>query len=159
MKITRDLEITASEFFDGLIQGVVDDIAKSCKKEIAKEEIKKGFKFVHQGEGVYSKITFEVVDYQEEKYYKSKRSSINGSVSVAYTVKPSDKGISVTLEQIITQPTQRKPGKLMQKISDMLYLGRMSDNLYGIQKYALNKREGIVEKKPLQAFIPKKYQK
>lgn len=159
MKITRNLEITASEFFDGLTQSVVDDIAKSCKKEIAKEDIKKGFKFVHRGEGAYSKITFEVVDYQENEYYKAKRSSINGTVTVIYTVKPNEKGICVTLEQIINQPNQKKLGKLMQKIFDAVYLGRMSDNLYGIQKRVLNQKEGIVEKNPMQPFVPKKFNK
>ncbi|MBR3840988.1 MAG: DUF3284 domain-containing protein [Erysipelotrichales bacterium] len=158
MEITRNLEITASEFFDCLFQNTVDEIAKESKKEISTDSIKKGFKFVHQGKDAYSRITFEVVDYQKDEYYKAKRTSFGGSVTVSYKVVPNDKGITVTLQQNVIQsgkPVEYKG--IFGKFSEMLYLGRMSDNLYDIQKKVINTKEGYVEPKLMQPlFKPKK---
>ena len=158
MEITRNLEITASEFFDCLFQNTIDDIAKEYKKEVSKESIKKGFKFVHQGESPYSRVTYEVVDYQENTYYKAKRTSTGGTIVVSYKVDPIETGIAVTLNQQIIQagkPVEYKG--LFGKFTEMLYLGRMSDNLYNIQKKVINIKEGNVEPKMIKPlFSPKK---
>ena len=47
----------------------------------------------------------------------------------------------------------------MQKFTDMLNLGRMSDNLYGIQKRVIDQKEGNVDIKPFAPFTPKKFKK
>ena len=158
MEITRNLEITASEFFDCLFQNTVDEIAKESEKEISKDSIKKGFKFVHQGEDKYSRITLEVVDYEKDTFYKAKRISYGATVIVSYKVVPNEKGITVTLTQDVLQagkPMQYKG--FLGKMSESFYLGRMSDNLYGIQKKVINTKEGIVEPKMIKPlFSPKK---
>lgn len=156
MEIIRNLELTANEFFDCLFQDTIDDIVKNSKKELKKDNIKKGYKFVYQGEDAYSRITFEVVDYQENTYYKVKRSSINGTVIVSYNVVPTDKGISVTLNQTLLKNGKEVVFKgLFGKLSEAIYLGRMSDNLYNIQKKVYNAKNGIVETKMQPLFAPK----
>lgn len=155
MKVNRDLEITAEEFFDGLFQEIVDDITKNSSKSVSKNDIKKGFKFVYRGDQEsVMRVTFEVIDYQENHYYKSKRSSVNGNVTVIYTVNPTDKGINVEFEQILPNENQ-KQGKLMKAYTELIYLGRMTDHLYNIQKKILFKKEGREEVKPLRLFSPK----
>lgn len=147
MKVIRDLEISASEFFNALLDNVIDDIVTNTGKEVSKENLKKGFKFVHRGENIGQRITFEIVDYQQDKVYKAKRKSINGTVSVYYVVKPNDKGgITVTFEQNFPEET-KKQGTLMKGFSETIYLGRMTDSLYEIQKKVLLSKEGRKEQK------------
>lgn len=147
MKVIRDLEISASEFFNALLDNVIDDIVTNTGKEVAKENLKKGFKFVYRGENIGQHITFEIVDYQQDKVYKAKRKSINGTVSVYYVAKPNDKGgITVTFEQTFPEES-KKQGTLMKGFSETIYLGRMTDSLYDIQKKVLLSKEGRKEQK------------
>ena len=89
------------------------------------------------------------MDYEKDTFYKAKRISYGATVIVSYKVVPNEKGITVTLTQDVLQA-----GKPMQYKG---FLGRMSDNLYGIQKKVINTKEGIVEPKMMKPlFSPKK---
>lgn len=147
MKVIRDLEISASEFFNGLLDKVIDDINTNTDKEVKKEDLKKGFKLVCRGENIAQRMTFEIIDYQQDKVYKAKRKAVNGTVSVHYIVKPNDKGgINVTFEQIFPEEN-KKQGALMKGFSETIYLGRMTDSLYDIQKTVLLSKEERKEQK------------
>lgn len=159
MKVNRDLEITAQEFFDGLFQQVIDDIEKESSKVISKNEIKKGFKYIYRGNDKdVMRVTYEVLDYQNNTYYKAKRSSVNGTVTVSYKVKPTEKGINVEFEQNFPMSNQTQKG-LFKNFSDAVYLGRMTDHLYNIQKKIIFEKEGMKEVKPFQLFTPKSKKK
>lgn len=157
MKVNRNLEITAEEFFDVLFQQVIDDVHKKTSKELKKSDFKKGFKFIDRGDEKTPRSSFEVIDYQPYTYYKAKRSSINGTTTVTYRVKPVDKGINVEFEQISTELTSGKG--LFGTFSETVYLGRMTDHLYNIQKKILFEKEGMEEVNPFRPKMPKFLQK
>lgn len=142
MKINRNLKITEKEFMDTLLEEVAKSILEQTKKEILVSELKKGYKLVfRQKNDFVQRISFEVLDYKPYTYYASKRTSVNGTVSVYYTVTPTEEGINVVLEQEF--PRNKKTKKLFQMFSDIIYLGRMSDHLFDIQKKVIQKKEGL----------------
>lgn len=160
MKVTRNLEITAKEFFDAVFEELIQEIEKIDNQKISKESLKTGFRYHHQGKDVYSKIDFEIVEYEEEKFYKSVRTSINGTSCISYEVVPFENGITVTFSQESDehQPRKKQP-KLLAMFSEGYLLGRMTDKLYGFQKKVINEKEGFVEKDygtPLLPTIRKK---
>lgn len=160
MKVTRNLEITASEFFNAVFDELIQEIEKFDNQKISKDSLKTGFHYHHKGEDVYSKIDFEIVEYQEETFYKSVRSSVRGTTSISYEVIPTENGISVTFTQETDEhQTQRKLPKLVALFAEGFAYGRMTDKLYDYQKKVINEKEGFVEKNygtPLLPTIRKK---
>ena len=157
MKVTRVLEITASEFFNAVFDEIIAEIKKVDNKDISRDAFKKGFKYTHKSEDVYARMDFEVIDYKKNEYYKSKKESIRAVTTVTYEVKPCERGISVTFTQEQTvKGTTPKPKKetFFSKIGDTVNLGRMTDKLYGFQRAVINEKEGMIEKQTGNLFIP-----
>ncbi len=147
MKVTRNLEISAAEFFDAVFDEMIQEIEKVDKQRVSKDSLKTGFHYIHNGEDVYSKIDYKIVEYQEEKFYKSVRTSFQGTTTVTYEVSPIENGISVTFAMENDEPaTGKKPPKLFAMFAEGYSLGRMTDQLYNIQKKIINKKEGYEEK-------------
>ena len=139
MKVNRDLEITKEEFFDTLLQDIADDITKNGNKPIKKKDLKKGFAYIYGADKSQNlQIKFEVIDYIENTFYSSRRTSVNGTTSVSYSVTETDKGINVVFEQI--SPQTNKKNIVSRLFTETLYLGRMTDHLYDIQKKVLVKQ-------------------
>lgn len=155
MKVIRNLEITAEEFFNAVFDELIEDIEKADKKKFERTDFKKGFQYVRCAEDAYSRVDFEIVDYQEGSFYKCKRTSINGTTSLSYEVTPIEKGISVTfIQEIVPRVEGKKPNKLLALFSEANNLGRMTDKLYAIARRVTNEKEGFVEKTSNNPFIP-----
>lgn len=155
MKVIRNLEINANEFFDELFSEILKDMKENTDKNIQVSDFKKGFKYVSKNQENIQRTTYEILDYEENRYYKAKRSSINGTVTVSYQIESNDSGIKVTFEQESSQIQSNKKG-LFSSFSNTLYLGRMTDHLYNIQKNVINRKEGIESTKTFSLFQPKK---
>ncbi len=158
MKVIRNLEISAKDFFDELFSEVIKDMKENTDKNIQVSDFKKGFKYVFRSQEGVQRTTYEILDYEECRYFKAKRSSINATVIVSYQIVPSDSGIKVTFEQESSQIQTNKKG-LFNSFSNTLYLGRMTDHLYNIQKNVINRREGIENSTTFNLFQPKKRKK
>lgn len=160
MKVTRTLEITATEFFNTVFEELVQEIEKVGHQKISKDSLKTGFRYHHNGKDVYSNIDFEIVEYQEEKFYKSVRTSIQGTTCISYEVSPAEHGISVTFSQESDEHVQaKKQPKFIAMFGEAYMLGRMTDKLYEYQKKVINEKEGFIEKNygtPLLPTIRKK---
>ncbi len=155
MKVIRNLQITPTEFFNTVFDELIEQIQKTDKCTFSRSDFKKGFKYVHGAEDMYARVDFEIVDYQEESFYKCLRTSVNGTTTISYEVVPNETGITVTFEQEIKNRKEgKKPPKLFALFSEINTLGRMTDKLYSIQNLVLNEKEGFIEKKSNSPFIP-----
>lgn len=155
MKVTRNLQITASEFFGVVFDEVVQEIEHLDKTKISKDSLKSGFHYVYHGKTAYDKVEFKIVEYQEEQFYKCVRSSIQGTTTFTYEVVPNDKGITVTFSQETEEdkPAAKKKGFLA-LFGEGYLLGRMTDKLYGYQNKVMDEKEGYVTKNYGSPLLP-----
>ena len=147
MKVTRNLQISATEFFDAVFDEVIQEIERLDKTKISKDSLKTGFHYVHTGTTAYDKIEFKIVEYQEEHFYKCIRSSIQGTSSLSYEVSAIENGITVTFTQESdTAGTPKKKKSLVSIFTEGYILGRMTDKLYGFQNKIIDEKEGYITK-------------
>lgn len=155
MKVIRNLEITAEEFFNTIFDELIEEIFKMDKKKFERSDFKTGFQYVHSAENPYTRADYEIVEYQEDKFYKCMRTTINGVTTLSYEVEPTETGISVTfIQENVLRKENKKQIKLFALISEISNLGRMTDKLYAIQRRVQNEKEGFIEKKSNNPFVP-----
>lgn len=141
MKINRTLHITNEEFFNTLLDNVIKDINKSTNKKIKMSDLKKGFKFTSSSSSNRLLDTsFEITSFERNSFYAAKQTSVNGTRFVSYKITPDQDGINVEFEQILPF-SEKKHFRLFQCFSEAIFLGRMSDHLFEIQKQVLKKQE------------------
>lgn len=160
MKVTRNLQISAKEFFNAVFDELYEEITKISTQKISRDSLKTGFHYIYKSEDAYQRIDFKIVEYKEDTFYKSVRTSLQGTVSITYEVAPTEDGITVTFSQETDEreSLSKKP-KLFTMFSDAYILGRMTDKLYGFQKNIINEKEGYTEKdfgSPLMPTIRRK---
>ena len=153
MKVIRNLEITSREFFEVVIQNLVKDIRSYGATDVTAADLKTGYRYIHHPEDPALKISFEIVEYREDTLYRAVRTDASGAVTVMYEVTPTETGISVDFTYENTAQAAKKKG-LFSAFSDALFLGRMTDTLYGIQREVINNREGFVERKSNSPLFP-----
>ena len=145
MKLIRTLEITSDDFFDQLERELIEIAAKS-NKHIGIKDIKKGLKYTSHDDNKYSRIEVTLLEYERGRVYKSRIKSLDDTITLTYRIEPDPKGIKVTFEQRVQSFENKKQNRLMRGWSEAIYLSRMSDTLYDIQKHVYNYKNGIPEK-------------
>ena len=158
MKVIRNLEISGREFFETMFLNLAEEIRATDKAEVDCAEFKTGYTYIHQPENPALRVSFEIVEYQEDKLYKAVRVSPNGTTTVCYEVVPTETGITVTFTQENSADRNKKKG-FFDGFLEILALSRMTDSLYAIQKDAITRRDGYVERKtpnPLRPVTLKK---
>lgn len=146
MKIIRTLKVTQDEFFDCLEENLVNTVNKESKSPISISDIKKGLKYSKNEDDVYARTDFTILEYERGRLYKSKIKSMSDSIVMTYMTKTTDDGLHVTFEQSILSHETRKQGKFMKNFSELVFLSRMSNQLYDMQNKIFKKREGLTEK-------------
>ena len=155
MKVIRNLEISGREFFETMFLNLAEEIRATDKAEVDSAEFKTGYTYIHQPENPALRVSFEIVEYQEEKLYKAVRVSPNGTTTVCYEVVPTETGITVTFTQENSADRNKKKG-FFDGFLEILALSRMTDALYGIQKDAITRRDGFVERRTSNPLRPMK---
>jgi len=154
MKVIRNLEISASEFFGVVLEELVKEIKSVDQTDLRPTDIYEGFQHIIHAEDPALRISFEVVVYEEEKHYKSVCTSASGTVTVIYDVVPAEKGITVTFTYENTTPAAKKKKGIAGAFSEILFLSRMTDRLYDIQRTVINRKEGFTEWKSGSPLFP-----
>ena len=95
MKVTRNLEISGSEFFETMFLNLAEEIRATDKAEVDPADFRTGYTYTHHPENPALKVSFEIVEYREEELYKAVRTSANATTTVCYAVKPTETGITV----------------------------------------------------------------
>ena len=154
MKVIRDLEITASEFFGVVLEELAAEIRSLSGTECTAADLHEGYTYIHNPDDVSTKVVFEIVEYQEDRLYKAVRASAEGELIMTYDVVPNDKGITVTFTYENTTPAGQQKKGIFGAFSQIIFLSRMTDKLFDIQRTVINRKEGFTERKSGTPLFP-----
>lgn len=147
MKVIRNLEISASEFFSVVLEELAAEVKSLSGNDCAPADLQQGFTYIHNPDDVATRVVFEIAEYQEDKLYKAVRSSAEGDLTVIYDVIPNDTGITVTFTYENTTPAGQQKKGIFGAFSQIIFLSRMTDKLFDIQRTIINRKEGFTERK------------
>ena len=154
MKVIRDLEISAGEFFGVVLEELAAEVKGLSGKDCATTDLHQGFTYIHNPDSAATRVVFEIAEYQEEKLYKAVRSSAEGDLTVLYEVVPKDQGITVTFTYENTTPAGQQKKGIFGAFSQLIFLSRMTDRLFDIQRTVINRKEGFTERKSGSPLFP-----
>ena len=133
MKIIRELQVTSDEFYDFLENEFLNQINQADNQTKKIDRLKKGLRYSKLSDNVYTKTDYEILDYRRHETYVIQISSHSEKTITSYKTKPCSKGLEVTLEQEQNKLTKNSKSKLIKWMGELLYFGRLSENLYKIQ--------------------------
>ena len=133
MKIIRELQVTSNEFYDFLENEFLNQINQADNQTKKIDRLKKGLRYSKLSDNVYTKTDYEILDYHRHETYVIQISSHSEKTITSYKTKPCAKGLEVTLEQEQNKLTKNSKSKLIKWVGELLYFGRLSENLYKIQ--------------------------
>lgn len=133
MKIIRELQVTSDEFYDFLESEFLNQINQADNQTKKIDRLKKGLRYSKLSDNVYTKTDYEILDYRRHETYVIQISSHSEKTIISYKTKPCAKGLEVTLEQEQNKLTKNSKSKLIKWMGELLYFGRLSENLYKIQ--------------------------
>jgi len=133
MKIIRELQVTSDEFYDFLESEFLNQINQTDNQTKKIDRLKKGLRYSKLSDNVYTKTDYEILDYHRHETYVIQISSHSEKTITSYKTKPCAKGLEVTLEQEQNKLTKNSKSKLIKWMGELLYFGRLSENLYKIQ--------------------------
>ena len=133
MKIIRELQVTSDEFYDFLESEFLNQINRADNQTKKIDRLKKGLRYSKLSDNIYTKTDYEILDYRRHETYVIQISSHSEKTITSYKTKPCRKGLEVTLEQEQNKLTKNSKSKLIKWVGELLYFGRLSENLYKIQ--------------------------
>ena len=133
MKIIRELQVTSDEFYDFLESEFLNQINQTDNQTKKIDRLKKGLRYSKLSDNVYTKTDYEILDYRRHETYVIQISSHSEKTITSYKTKPCSKGLEVKLEQEQNKLTKNSKSKLIKWVGELLYFGRLSENLYKIQ--------------------------
>lgn len=154
MKVIRNLEISAGEFFSVVLEELAAEVKSMSGKDCPVADLCTGYTYIHNPDDAATKVVFEIVEYQEDKLYKAVRTAANGDLSITYDVTPCENGISVAFTYENTTPAGRPKKGIFGAFSQIIFLSRMTDKLFDIQRTVVNRKEGFTEWKSGTPLFP-----
>ena len=133
MKIIRELQVTSDEFYDFLESEFLNQINQTDNQTKKIDRLKKGLCYSKLSDNVYTKTDYEILDYRRHETFVIQISSHSEKTITSYKTKPCSKGLEVTLEQEQNKLTKNSKSKIIKWMGELLYFGRLSENLYKIQ--------------------------
>ena len=133
MKIIRELQVTSNEFYDFLESEFLNQINQADNQTKKIDRLKKGLRYSKLSDNVYTKTDYEILDYRRHETYVIQISSHSEKTITSYKTKPCAKGLEVTLEQEQNKLTKNSKSKIIKWMGELLYFGRLSENLYKVQ--------------------------
>lgn len=133
MKLIRELQVTSDEFYDFLESDFLAQINESDSRIKPIVSLKKGLRYSKLSDNIYTKVDYEVLEYRRHESYIIQISSHSETVKTSYKTKPTAEGIEVTLEQEQNKLTKKAKNRVIKWLGELLYFGRLSENLYKIQ--------------------------
>lgn len=134
MKLTRTLNITQDEFYDCLETDIIHDLYEYQDTEISAADIRKGLKYQKKDKATQADVTLTILNYVRGSIYQASIKTLYDTVIVHYETEMTEDGLKIIFQQHIKSYDTQKHHKLTKWFSDGIYLGRMSDTLFTIQK-------------------------
>ena len=141
MKLTRTLKVSEAEFYDYLECELLTTIYQCSAKELSANDIKKGLNYSKNEDNTNARIDVTILEYQRGSVYKANIKSLTDNIILSYETKVENDGLTVVFHQYIDSFERKKHNRFMHFFSEGVYLGRMSDMIYGIQKKIITQRE------------------
>lgn len=138
MKIIRTLQVTQKQFYDYLEAQLLDDIHLTNKKRISASDMTKGLKYTKEDSKSHMKTEIQIQKYVRGECYRFKVSYMSDSTTIEYRTKSTDDGLQITMTQHIQSFDSKKHNKLSKNLHEAIYLSRMSNTIYDIEKNILN---------------------
>lgn len=154
MKVIRNLEISSGEFFGVVLEELAAEIKSMSGSDCPVDSLQEGFSYIHSPDDAALKVVFQIVEYREDRLYKAVRSSAEGDLTIVYDVVPDDKGITVTFTYENTTPAGQQKKGIFGAFSQIIFLSRMTDKLFDIQRTVINRKEGFTERKSGTPLFP-----
>ncbi|MDD3027834.1 MAG: DUF3284 domain-containing protein [Erysipelotrichaceae bacterium] len=145
MKLIRTFAFTSDEFYDFLESDLLANAAKCTSRPLCVNDIKKGFKYSKHDSNAHTRIDVTILDYQRHLHYKSKIKSIGDTITIEYETRNCEQGLEITFNQHFESFESTSHNKFMELFSQAVYLGRMTDTLYDIERKIVKRREGIFD--------------
>ena len=140
MKLIRTLKVTPQEFFD-YVEMTLSHQGIYSSPSFTKDEIKTGLKYTIIDESQL-KTSVTLLKYHPYDIYQSKVTNVNDTVILTYQIQQINGDIQVIFEQSIDSFNNIKSNSLNAKFQETFYLGRMSDQLFKIEKDIIAIRNG-----------------
>lgn len=140
MKITRTLKISENEFYDYLEQELLSMIDQCSSNEKSASKIQKGLKYTKNEESTHARIEITILDYQRGSFYKARVKSLTDNVELSYETAVEKDGLKVIFLQEIESFNKKKRKNLFKSFSEGVYLGRMCDTLFDMEKKIIKHR-------------------
>ena len=145
MRLTRILKITEKEFYDFLETSLLSNIRQCTGRELSIKDIKKGFKYSKHEEDVLTRIDVSILDYERGFIYQSITKSLADTITISFETEVVKDGLKIIFNQSLENFESKKQNKFLRMFSEAVYLGRMTDTLYDIEKKIMNNRSESVE--------------
>lgn len=134
MKLIRTLKIDSDDFYNFLEKQLIEEYKESTGKTITADNIVKGLRFKKVGDKQFGSADVLVTNYKRGTNYAVTIRSASDTIQISYTTSKDPKGLTIEFEQIIQSFENKKQNRFFRMFSEGVYLGRMSDTLYDIQK-------------------------
>ncbi|OTN75612.1 hypothetical protein A5886_000687 [Enterococcus sp. 8G7_MSG3316] len=131
MKLKRVLPIEENEFYNYLESELLND---SSHTNTSVNKIEKGMTYSKIEPKTHLQINVLVKDYQRGHVYEVAIDSLYEKLTIKYQTKPTKEGLQIVFEQHIASFQESKQNRWLKWFSEGVYLGRMSDTLFDIQK-------------------------
>ena len=119
MRITRDLKITADEFFEQVEEGVLLQIARATGQQADPSALRAGYRYIEDADDPHHRTETEIVEYASGLRYATHIVRPGDDITMSYEVEPARNGDGITVTY------------------------RVSEALYKIHDAALDRCEGI----------------
>lgn len=143
MKISRTLSITTDEFFDYLenqLLKIANDNLDKEQEAYTNTDIQEGFRIIQNRDTAVNKVELLINKYKKGELYEATASSITDSYRMSYQITPKDDTILVDYEQVNLNNFQAESKGFFAKLGEALYLSRMSNSLYDVERAVLKAR-------------------
>lgn len=143
MKLTRAIKASDQEFYDYLEQELIKAIQTNTQREISAKDIKKGLSYRKYEDNAHAQVQVNILDYQRGSYYKAEVKSLSDTVTITYETSVEKDELIIKFTQSIESYESRKHNRVMKVFSEAIFLGRMANTIYNIQKEIIKQREAI----------------
>lgn len=141
VQVEEKLDVTAEDFFERIADSVLYDIKDSVGKEISREELCKGYRYVKDMKnkvGRSGKVDIEITEYQPPLRYSAKFHSAGGTNRIEYEIEKLEEGriqVRYTEDYDGNSKSQEWNYRIIGALYKRKAKKRMADMLHGIEAY------------------------
>lgn len=135
MKVTRTIPVTSDEFYDCIENEVM--------QHTQSKKIHSGltYNIFNKKSGINT--TIHIIEYTRHQCYSFTFSSLSENIIISYHTEETEDGLKIKMEQIIDGYETKKMNKIFKWFSDGVYLGRMTDTIFEMQKKIEKQRKVV----------------